>query len=84
MRARMPFASPIDEAPPLNAAHGLGDYIRHRPEDTVLFDIVRGHPDELLDAAREHNERPLPRYVEEEFRKYVKCGVLAHGFAVTH
>jgi hypothetical protein len=25
-------------------------------------------------------ERPLPRYVENELRGYLKCGVFSHGF----
>ena len=78
----MALAQPIDRAPPRNAADGIGDYVRHRPEDTVLFDIVRGHLDELLDAAREHNQRPLPRYVEEQVRNHSRVrsmSATSHG-----
>lgn len=37
----------------------------------------------VLAEAREQSEHGfgLPRFVAEEFRSYVRCGVLAHGFA---
>lgn len=55
-------------------------YERHRPETTLLHRVVRGHLETLLVTAREDGGDGLPRYVEQEFRKYVKCGILAHGF----
>jgi hypothetical protein len=63
-----------------NEANGLGEYVRHRPEDTVLYDVVRAHLDPFLRAAREDESRTVPKYVEREFRKYLRCGVLANGF----
>ena len=29
---------------------------------------------------RAAEDRPLPRYVEDEFAAYLKCGLLEHGF----
>ncbi|MFS8066866.1 MAG: transposase zinc-binding domain-containing protein [Byssovorax sp.] len=29
---------------------------------------------------REERGKALPRYVEEELRRYLRCGILAHGF----
>jgi hypothetical protein len=34
----------------------------------------------FLAHARETYAAPLPRYVEQEFRGYLRCGVFAHGF----
>jgi len=34
----------------------------------------------FLSHARESYGAPLPRYVEDEFREYLRCGVFAHGF----
>ena len=34
----------------------------------------------FLQHAREHHEGGLPKYVEQELRRYLKCGILAHGF----
>lgn len=31
-------------------------------------------------AELERSGRPLPRYVQEEFEAYLKCGRLEHGF----
>ena len=54
-------------------------YRRHRPETTLLYQLVAEHYPRLRDR-RVAEERPLPRYVEEEFEAYVKCGLLEHGF----
>jgi hypothetical protein len=55
-------------------------YRPRRPEDTALYRIVFDHLETFIAHAREHYERPLPRYVENEFRDYLKCGVFAFGF----
>jgi hypothetical protein len=40
------------------------------------------HLDAFLDAAVEGAEGArLPAFVEQEFRDFLTCGVLAHGFA---
>ncbi len=54
-------------------------YVRHRPEATLLYELVERHYPELA-AAREAAARPLPKYVHEEFEAYLKCGRLEHGF----
>jgi len=53
-------------------------YRRRDPEATVLHKIVREHLETFLARAEEEG-RPVPAFVEEEFREYLKCGVLAHG-----
>ena len=63
------------------AGLGLGVrlYVRHRPERTLLYQIV----DEYYPACKQHLESQdasLPRYVEQEFEEYLKCGRLEHGF----
>ncbi len=57
------------------------EYQQHRPESTLLYGIVRDHLLEFLDRAREQYRRGLPRYVEDELRAYLRCGIHAHGFA---
>ena len=54
-------------------------YARHRPEQTLLYQLVEQHYAAFL-AAREVAGRPLPKYVREEFEAYLKCGRLEHGF----
>ena len=34
----------------------------------------------FLATVREERGKSLPRYVEEELRRYLRCGILAHGF----
>ena len=55
-------------------------YRPRRPTETVLYSVVRQHLETFLAHAREMYEAPLPRYVEDELRGYLKCGVFAHGF----
>lgn len=54
-------------------------YRRHRPETTLLYRIVAEHHPRFRDR-RIAEGRPLPRYVEDEFDAYLKCGLLEHGF----
>ncbi len=51
-------------------------------ERSVLHRVVDAHLDAFLDAAAHHAEGGrLPTFVEQEFRDFLTCGVLAHGFA---
>jgi hypothetical protein len=48
----------------------------------VLYAVVRDHLDGFLreTSARSEGEG-LPEFVEREFREFLTCGILAHGFA---
>ena len=63
---------------PLSAA----DY---RPRDAghaVLHRVIDEHLEAFLETAKRHTDgSPLPGFVEQEFRDFLTCGVLAHGFA---
>ena len=52
-------------------------YRRRDPEASLLHRIVRENLESFLALAKEEG-RPVPAFVEEEFREYLKCGVLAH------
>ena len=54
-------------------------YAQHRPEQTLLYRLVEQHYPAFL-ALRGAAGRPLPGYVQQEFEKYLKCGLLEHGF----
>ncbi len=56
-------------------------YERHRPEETVLYGVVQSELESFLARVR---DRPLPRFVEREFRGFLECGILAHGFLRVH
>lgn len=40
-----------------------------------------GHGDRAPGQGQRDDAGPVPAYVEGEFRRYLDCGVLAHGFA---
>jgi hypothetical protein len=69
-RARRPCA------PPFLDPHG---YARHRPEATLLYQLVEQHYPAFR-ALRASADRPLPDYVQREFDAYLKCGRLEEGF----
>jgi hypothetical protein len=54
-------------------------YERHRPETTLLYQLVERHYPAFLEALGTRG-RTLPGYVQEEFAAYLKCGRLEHGF----
>ena len=65
------------------AATRAQPYRRRRPETTTLHRIVREHLETYLALANESEPMGdgVPDHVEREFRSYLKCGILAHGFA---
>ncbi len=54
-------------------------YIRHRPEDTLLYQIVEENYPALVEQLNEQGKF-LPDHVRREFEAYLKCGRLEHGF----
>ena len=63
-------------APPFLDPSG---YARHRPEITLLYQLVQQHYPAFRELRSEAG-RPLPRYVQEEFEAYLQCGRLEEGF----
>jgi len=48
----------------------------------VLHGVIREHLDEFLRAAADRADSAgLPEFIAREFREFLTCGVLAHGFA---
>ena len=48
----------------------------------MLHRVIRDHVDDFLRAAAERADGAgLPEFVAREFREFLTCGVLAHGFA---
>ena len=54
-------------------------YTRHRPEETVLYQVVEQHVESFFDAVAEQGTS-LPAFVRDEFDAYLRCGRLEHGF----
>ena len=55
-------------------------YQRRKPEQTVLYKIVQQNLASFLALVEAETGRALPEFVIKEFRNYLKCGILAHGF----
>ena len=54
-------------------------YERHQPECTLLYKLIEQYyPDFMAHLAEQ--DRTLPKYVQNEFEEYLKCGILSHGF----
>jgi hypothetical protein len=59
-----------------------GDDRPRDAEHAVLYRVIDENLDAFLETARRHADgAPLPAFVEQEFREFLTCGVLAHGFA---
>ena len=62
---------------------GTAVYRRRQPERSVVYQVLQGHLETWLAGCREVDEEgfPVAGYIEQDFRKYLECGILAHGFA---
>ena len=57
-------------------------YVPRSPTTGVLYGVVRTHLTDFLAAVDAQTDGSgLPGFVVNEFRKFLRCGVLAHGFA---
>jgi hypothetical protein len=52
--------------------------VRHRPETTLLYQVIREYWPEFQ-AELASQDKYLPAYVTQEFEAYLKCGRLEHG-----
>ena len=68
---------------PTRHSSGPSSYRPRRPTATALYPVVQHHLETFLATAQETG--PLgygvPGWVERDFRAYLRCGILAHGFA---
>ena len=47
-----------------------------------MYEVVRRHLETFLAEARQRGDGVgLPQFVERELREYLRCGILAYGFA---
>ena len=58
-------------------------YRPREPERTVLYQVVAEELETFL-ARQQERDRPVPGFVEEEFRAFLDCGILARGFLRLH
>ena len=50
------------------------EYRPRNPEDNPVYVVVAGHLETFLARQRER-DRPIPGFVENEFREFLNCGV---------
>ena len=64
-------------------AAALSVYRARRPTATPLYPVVQHHLETFLATAQETDPQGygVPVWVERDFRAYLRCGILAHGFA---
>jgi Transposase zinc-binding domain len=59
----------------------VAPYVPRAAADTVLHGVIHEHLEAFLAAvAARTNGVGLPHFIEREFRAFLRCGVLAHGF----
>ena len=61
------------------ALQQTAQYKRHRPENTLLYQLVERYYPQFTTNLAEQN-RYLPNYVEREFDDFLRCGRLEYGF----
>ncbi len=61
-----------------------GRYQRRRPSQSALYHCVQEHLATWLAHSREGygDDGSVPAHVEREFRRYLECCILAHGFGL--
>ncbi len=60
----------------------VAEYTRRNSGASVLYGVVRDHFETFrVESARIRDGDGLPRFVEDEFRAFLRCGWLAGGFA---
>jgi len=59
-------------------------YQRRRPEQTLWYRTVQSHFETWLALADGPGDEAIPAYIEQAFRRYLDCGILANGFARAH
>jgi len=69
--------------PDLIVCESVRTYVPRNPEKTVLYGVVAGNLETFL-ARQRNRDRLVPRFVEQELRAFLDCGVLARGFLRVH
>jgi len=62
-----------------NRDRDAGRYQRHRPEQTLFYQIVDEYYPAFAALMAEQGKE-LPSYVQRESEEFLKCGRLEHGF----
>src|SRR6266581_3812120 len=66
------------------SATGFVDGYRPRNAETTLLYRVVAEQLETFLARQQERDRPVPPFVEKEFRAFLDCGILERGFLRLH
>jgi hypothetical protein len=55
-------------------------YVTRRPEKTILYDVIRKNIETFLNNANSSDYNGIPKFIKNEFRSYLQCGIHAYGF----
>ena len=69
--------------PGFNVCEAAFDYRPRRPEESVLYRTVAENLESFL-ARRQERGRVVPRFVENDLRDFLDCGILERGFVRVH
>jgi len=61
------------------AIQQTAQYKRHRPENTLLYQLVEQYYPDFKETLSEQGKH-LPTFVEREFDEFLRCGRLEYGF----
>jgi hypothetical protein len=59
------------------------EYQPRRPEESVLYRVVAENLESFL-ARQQERERVVPKFVENDLRDFLDCGILERGFILVH
>ena len=66
----------------MGVGHASATYEPRRAADSVIYQVVRDHYETFVaQTASFRDGEGLPRFIDEEFRGFLRCGWLAGGFA---
>ncbi|EFK94877.1 truncated transposase, partial [sediment metagenome] len=80
LTTREPFVQVISRQPQRAPDGAPVHYERHRPEQTTLYRPVQQHAASFVAHTEASTGAELPRFINDEFKAFVECGILAHGF----
>jgi hypothetical protein len=76
-------ASPLLADPGFNVCEAAFEYQPRRPEESVLYVVVAENPGFFL-ARQQDRGRVVPKFVENDLRDFLDCGILERGFIRVH
>ena len=75
--------SALFAVPGFNVCEAAFDYQPRRPEESVLYRAVAENLESFL-ARQQERGRVVPKFVENDLRDYLYCGILELGFVRVH